>query len=135
MATAGYNFTVSVSATSGGTYSEVPSTDGSFNRTRNILDVTDTSNAGFQQRLAGLADTALSTEANWSASDTALSVIETAYENGSTMYVKFLPDNVAGNGYKVPVLVENFSISSPVGDKISVSVSFQGNGAVTADDA
>ena len=28
MATAGYNFTISVSATSGGTYSEVPSTDG-----------------------------------------------------------------------------------------------------------
>jgi hypothetical protein len=133
MATAGYNFTISVSATSGGTYSEVPSTDGSFNRTRSILDVTDTSNAGFQQRLAGLADTALSTEANWSASDTALSVIETAYENGSIMYVKFLPDGVAGNGKKIPVLVENFSISSPVGDKISVSVSFQGTGEPTAD--
>ena len=135
MATAGYGFKILVSATSGGTYSEVPSTDGSFNRTRNIIETTDTSNAGFAQRLPGLLDTAISTEANWSASDTALSVIETAYENGSTMYVKFLPDNVAGNGYKVPVLVENFSISSPVGDKISVSVSFQGNGAVTADDA
>ena len=135
MATAGYSFKIFVSATSGGTYSEVPATDGSFNRSRDIKDITDTTNPGYQQRLAGLADTALSTEANWSASDTALSVIETAYENGSTMYVKFLPDNVAGNGYKVPVLVENFSISSPVGDKISVSVSFQGNGAVTADDA
>ena len=135
MATAGYNFTISVSATIDGTYSEVPATDGSFNRTRNILDRTDTTNSGFQQRLAGLADTALSTEANWSASDTALGVIETAYESGDTMYVKFLPDSVAGNGYKVPVIVENFSISSPVSDKISVSISFQGNGEPQVDNA
>lgn len=133
MATAGYNFTISVSATSGGTYSEVPSTDGSFNRTRNILEVTDTSNSEYIQRLAGLADTALSTEANWSASDTALGVIETAYENGAIMYVKFLPDGVAGNGKKIPVIVENISISSPIGDKVSVSVSFQGTGEPTAD--
>lgn len=133
MATAGYNFTISVSATSGGTYSEVPATDGSFNRTASILDTTDTSNARFQQRIVGLLDTAISTEANWSASDTALSVIETAFENGDTMYVKFLPDGVAGNGKKIPVVVENFSISSPVADKISVSVSFQGNGEPTAD--
>jgi predicted secreted protein len=135
MATAGYSFKIFVSATSGGTYSEVPATDGSFNRSRDIKDITDTTNPGYQQRLAGLADTALSTEANWSASDTALGVIETAYENGNTMYVKFMPDGVAGNGYKVPVIVENFSISSPVSDKISVSVSFQGNGEPQVDNA
>jgi TP901-1 family phage major tail protein len=135
MATAGYGFKILVSATSGGTYSEVPSTDGSFNRTRNIIETTDTSNAGFAQRLPGLLDTAISTEANWSASDTALGVIETAFENGDTMYVKFLPDNVAGNGYKVPVIVENFSISSPISDKLSVSISFQGNGQPQVDNA
>jgi len=135
MATAGYSFKIFVSATSGGTYSEVPATDGSFNRSRDIKDITDTTNPGYQQRLAGLADTALSTEANWSASDTALGVIETAYENGNTMYVKFMPDGVAGNGYKVPVIVENFSISSPVSDKISVSISFQGNGQPQVDNA
>ena len=135
MATAGYNYTISVSTSKTGTFSEIPSSTGTFNRTANILDVTNTTNAGFNERLVGLLDSACSVEANWSASDTALTAIKSAYDNGTDLWVKVLPDNVTGNGYKFKALVENFNISLDVNSQITVSVSFQGTGEVFADDA
>jgi len=135
MATAGYNYTISVSTSKTGTFNEIPSSTGTFNRTANILDVTDTTNAGFNQRLVGLLDTACSVEANWSASDTALTAIESCYDNRTELWVKVLPDNVAGNGKKFKVVVENFNISLDVNSQITVSASFQATGEVFADDA
>jgi hypothetical protein len=133
--TAGYNFEISVSTSASGVYSEIPSTNGTFNRTSDVLDDTDTTNAGYHTRLLGLLDSACSAEANWSATDTALLAIESAYENRTALFVKILPDGVAGNGKKFPVVVENFNTSMDVTGLVTVSVSFQGNGAVTADDA
>jgi hypothetical protein len=135
MATAGYQFTISVSTSKTGTFSEIPSSTGSFNRTADVLDTTDTTNAGFHQRLINLLDTAASVEANWSSSDTALTAIESAFDNRTELWVKVLPDNVAGNGKKFQVVVENFNVSLDVNSQITVSVSFQGTGAVFADDA
>jgi len=135
MATAGYNYTISVSTSKTGTFSEIPSSTASYNPTRNILDVTDTTNAGYVQRIYNLKDTSVSCEANWSASDTALTAIKSAYDNGTDLWVKVLPDNVTGNGYKFKALVENFNISLDVNSQITVSVSFQGTGEVFADDA
>jgi predicted secreted protein len=135
MATAGYNYTISVSTSKTGTFSEIPSSTGTFNRTANILEVTDTTNAGFNERLVGLLDSACSAEANWSASDTALTAIESSFDNRTELWVKILPDNVAGNGKKFKVVVENFNTSLDVNSQITVSVSFQGTGEVFADDA
>ena len=133
MATAGYNYTISVSTSKTGTFREITSSTGTFNR--NILDVTDTTNAGFNERLVGLLDSACSVEANWSASDTALTAIESSFDNRTELWVKILPDNVAGNGKKFKVVVENFNTSLDVNSQITVSVSFQGTGEVFADDA
>jgi len=135
MATAGYNYTISVSTSKTGTFSEIPSFSGTFNSTRSILEVTDTTNAGYNERLYNLLDSACNVEANWSASDTALTAIKSSFENGTDLWVKVLPDNVAGNGNKFKVLVENFNISLDVNSQVTVSVSFQGTGAVFADDA
>ena len=133
--TAGKNFKISVCATVDGTYQEIKAQNGSFNRTADILDSTDTSNAGFHTRIQGLLDSACSVEAHWAASDSALSIIETAYENRSACFVKILPYGQAGNGKRLPVIVENFNTSLDVTGLATVSVSFQGNGAVTADNA
>ena len=132
---AGYSYKISVSTTSGGTYYEVPSPNGTFNRTSDVLDDTDTTNAGYHSRLIGLLDSACSIESNWSASDTALSTIETSYEGRSELWVKVLPNGVASAGNKFPVVVENYNLSLDVTGLVSLSVSFQGMGAVVADDA
>lgn len=133
--TAGYSYTISVCATAGGAYQEVKSQNGTFNRTADVLDDTDTTNAGYHTRLLGLLDSACSVEAHWDASDLALGIIETAYEGRDVMYVKILPDGQAGNGKKLPVVVENINLSLDVTGLVTHSISFQGAGAVTADDA
>tara|TARA_Y100000004_G_scaffold147002_1_gene168025 strand:+ start:352 stop:762 length:411 start_codon:yes stop_codon:yes gene_type:complete len=133
--TAGYSYTISVCATVDGTYQEIKSQNGTFNRTADVLDDTDTTNAGYHTRLLGLLDSACSVEAHWAASDSALSIIETAYENRSACFVKVLPDGQAGNGKRFPVVIENYNTSLDVTGLATVSISFQGNGAVTADNA
>jgi predicted secreted protein len=132
---AGYNYTISVSTAQSGTYYEIASQNGSFNRTADVLDDTDTTNAGYHTRLLGLLDSACTAEAHWSASDNALSAIESAYENRTALWVKILPDGQASNGKKFPVVVENYNMSLDVTGLVTLSASFQGNGAVIADDA
>ena len=132
---AGYIFTISVATSSGGSFSELAAQNATFNRTANVLDDTDTSNAGYMTRLLGLLDTACNAEVHWAASDTALGLIETAYENRSALWVKILPDNMAGNGKKFPVVVESFNLSIDINGLQTYSMSFQGNGAVVADNA
>lgn len=132
---AGYSFTVSVSTTEDGTYSEIPAKTAGFNRTSNVLDDTDTSNAGYISRLVGLLDTACNVEANWAASNTALSAIETAYEGRSELWVKVLPNGTAGSGKKFSVVVENYNTSLDVAGLVTVSASFQGKAAPVADNS
>lgn len=132
---AGYSYTISVSTSEDGTYYEILSQNGSFNRTADVLDDTDTGNAGYHTRLLGLLDAACNVEAHWAASNSALSAIETAYENRSALWVKVLPDGQASNGKKFPVVVENYNMSLDVTGLVTLSVSLQGNGAVIADDA
>lgn len=132
---AGYVYTLSVSTTEDGTYNELPSMSASFNRTADVLDSTDTTNAGYHQRLLGLLDAACNGEVNWAAADTALTAVETAFTGRSELWVKILPNNVAGAGHKFPVVVESYNIDVSVTDLVKVSVSFQGTGAVIADDA
>ena len=132
---AGYSYTISVSTSEDGTYYEILSQNGSFNRTADVLDDTDTGNAGYHTRLLGLLDSACNVEAHWSDSDNALSAIETAYEGRSALWVKVLPDGQSSNGKKFPVVVENMNMSLDVTGLVTYAISFQGNGAVIADDA
>ena len=132
---AGYSYTVSVSTAQSGTYYEIASQNGTFNRTADVLDDTDTTNSGYHTRLLGLLDSACNVEAHWAASDSALSAIETAYEGRSALWVKVLPDGQASNGKKFPVVVENMNLNLDVTGLVTYTISFQGNGAVIADDA
>ena len=135
MGQAGYVFTISVSTTQGGTYDEIPSSTSGFNRTSDVLDDTDTSNAGYHTRLLGLLDSACNSEANWANANTALDKIVTAFEGRSELWVKILPNNTATEGKKFPVVVENYNTALDVTGLVTVSISFQGTGAVLADDA
>jgi len=132
---AGYQYKIFVSTSQNGTYEEILSTSGSFSNTSDILDDTDTTNQGYHSRIVNLLDSSLSSDVNWSDNNTAQGIIESARENRSSLWVKVLPDGVAGNGKKFPVVVENFDISLSVTDLITGSISLQGAGPVLADDA
>lgn len=132
---AGYNFTLLVATTQSGSFSEISSQNGSFNRTADILDDTDTTNAGYHTRLVGLLDSACSADFHWSATDTAYGLIEAAYEGRSELWVKVLPDGQTSNGKKFQVVIESFNTALDVTGLVTVSASFQGTGAVVADDA
>ena len=134
-ATAAYNFTLSVSTSITGTYYEIPATSGSLERSSEVIDVTDTTNAGYHARILGLLDASVSSEAFWAATDNALDAIEAAYEGRSDLWVKVLPDGIVGNGKKMPVVVESYSIPLDLGAAITQSISFQSNGPLVADDA
>lgn len=135
MGEAGFNFTILVATTKAGTYSELSSNTGEFNRSADVLDDTDTTNAGYHTRLLGLLDTAASTETNWAASQTALDLVESAFENRTELWFKVLPNGVTSEGKKMEVVVENISESFDVTGLVKTSYSFQGKGVVFADDA
>ena len=139
MTTPGYNFNIQVSSSEGGSYSEVKSKTGSFTRTRALTDVTTThditASSKFVKRLANLLDHALSSEALWSSSDTAQGVIETAWENGTDLWVKILPDGTSGNGFRAPFLIESLDIPLGLEDAIPMSISLQGNGPIVVDNS
>ena len=133
--TAGYVFTISVATTKAGTYNELKSKTGSFSRSSDVLDDTNTSNVGFHTRLQGLLDSACSTEVVWESGDTAIDRIESAMENRSELWVKILPDGVSGNGKKFQCVVENINMDLDVSTSVPISYSLQGTGAIFADDA
>lgn len=132
---AGFNFTISVGATQSGPFFEIPSSTGALNRTGDVLDDTDTTNAGFHTRLIGLLDSVANADFNFKVADSAIDLIESAYENRTELWVKVLPDGIATNGKKFPVVVESFNITLAVTDLVTMSAAFQGTGPILADDA
>lgn len=82
--------------------------------------------------IAGLMDGSFSLSGHWdSTEDAALA----GTFDGATVSIIYGP---AGNGsgavrYTASCLVTNYNISSPVGDKVSWSASFQRSGALTRD--
>ena len=134
--TAGYSFIYSVATTINGTYSEIAAVTADLNMSTDIATITDTSNAGYVLRLPGLNDTASSCEANLDVSNTAYGHITTARTNRTDLFLKVVPDGVTGNGFKLPVVVENITFGGmSMSGPLTYSVSFQGNGAVVADNA
>lgn len=127
---AGYSGKVQVSADDI-SYSDLPLNSPSLNDALNMLDLTDLSNssAGNKTRGYGLRDWSISGEGNYTGANAAISILRTAFNNRTAVYVKFLPDGSTGK--KGQVLVENINISLPVDDKTTFSVSLQGTGAVT----
>tara|TARA_R110000868_G_scaffold33755_8_gene122248 strand:- start:3021 stop:3434 length:414 start_codon:yes stop_codon:yes gene_type:complete len=134
-AIAGYSHSLLVATSKSGTYSELYVNSDSFDRAADILDVTDTGNVGYHSRIVGLKDSSFSAEGFWRTGDTGQDIVEAAYENNTELWIKVLPDNIAGNGKKAQVVVESFNMSLDVTSPATFSASLQGTGAVFADDA
>ena len=132
---AGFNAVVSVSTTSGGTYTKIAGlNDASLQRIRDLLDTTnfkDANDAPVRKRIYGLKDRSLSLSGDLDLSDSNGQVLlSDAIDDGTNVFIKYLPDGT--NGWQVEFLVENFDMQSTPDGKNEFSCSLQATGDATA---
>lgn len=130
MGQAAYVKKVQVSS-DGTTYYDVPATSSSLNAGGDLLDDTNlANNAGYRSRIYGLNDWSVDITADYDGADQAIQVLRTAKLNKTKVYVKYLPDG--STGFSGQGLVEKFNLSGEVGGKEEVSITIQGDDALSA---
>lgn len=133
-ATATYVKKVYVGATSSGTFEEIPANTASLNMGTDLFEDTNfANNAGYKTRVYTLADTSVSIDGFWVSGGAAQTILLNAKLNRTTVFFKYLPNGVAGDGFKIEMCVESFNQSSGTGDVEAISASLQGTAAPTAD--
>lgn len=129
MATAGYLNNIAVS-TDDVTYNVIGGCNANtFPNARAMLDVTefgDTAN----DRIAGLFDFSPTAGGHYDASDTAQTAIQSAFLNGTAIYVRSLFDGT--NGYKVQCRVSTFELTPELTGTTTFSATFVTIAAPTA---
>jgi predicted secreted protein len=104
--------------------------DVSFPRSRDELDVTEFGDSA-KDRLAGLKDAEFSLSGNWpGAADTGYARLETAYGDGSTVHVVYLPNGTTG--FELQAKVLSLELSGSVDGLVTFSASCKGIGAAIA---
>lgn len=105
---------------------------GSLSRSAETADATNKDNYG--------APTAIVTRMPWNFScdgalnpaDPAIAEMTTVWKTGVETYVKWDESAISGEVVSGPVLITKFSKDAPMGDLVSYSVEFQGNGQLAA---
>jgi hypothetical protein len=85
--------------------------------------------------VSGLQDTSVDTSGHFNAGDAPQGVIRAAKASGATVYVTLLsdPSAAAGSqGWRVPMLVGEFTAKATVSSLVEFTAKFSGNGAPTA---
>ena len=142
---AAYVKKLEVSADNGTTWYKLPCTSPSLEIGGDILDDTEmATNSGYRSRIHGLSDFSCNADSNFipltgvALTDAAsgakgFDVIKTAKLTRASVKVRYLPTGAVDvNGLQGNVVVETFSHSGDVGGLETVSISLQGNGALTA---
>ena len=128
-ATPGFNATIEVSADDS-TYNSIGiANQASSTLSRAMLEVTQFGDAAID-RIYGLKDTPFTVSGHYDDSDTGQAQIQAANINGTSLYVRFLPDG--STGWKALCLVESYEAAAGVGDTATFSISFQAIAAPTA---
>jgi hypothetical protein len=142
---AAYVKKLEVSADGGTNWYKLPATSPSLEIGGDVLDDTEmATNAGYRSRIHGLSDFSMNADSifkpltgnapNDAASGAkGFDVLKTAKLTRATIKMRYLPTgSVDVNGLQGNVIVETFSHSGDVGGLETVSISLQGNGALTA---
>jgi hypothetical protein len=145
---AAYVKKLEVSADGGDTWYKLPATSPSLEIGGDLLDDTElATNQGFRSRVHGLSDFSASADSVFkpltgnSGNDAAsgakgFDIVRTAKLNKTSILMRYLPTGaVDANGLQGQVIVETFSHSGDVGGLETVSISLQGNGALSAANA
>lgn len=123
MGTAGYLSTFAVSE-DGTTYNTVGGcNNGNMPFARAMLEVTEFGDSAVD-RISGLADQSATVSGHYIGSDTAQAALIAGLQNGTDVYVRWLPDGT--NGFVVRGKVENFEVSAGVDATVEFSCTVQG---------
>jgi len=130
MAMKGKDMAIKVS-TDGAAWNDVADIkEGSMNNAGNNIDISVIDN-DYINRMQGLKDVTYSLSGFYNSSDTnGQTVIRTAWENASNLYIGFLPDGT--DGWEQKVVVSAFDISGDVGGAVELSIELEGADAVAA---
>jgi len=107
--------------------------DASLSRGGEVLDDTAFMDNpdGFRSRLIGLRDWSINASGDYDGTDTNGQVaILSAWENGTALYVQYLPDGTSG--VKGQCVVESFEQNGDVAGKEQMSFVLQADGALSA---
>lgn len=121
MATAGYLNDIDVS-TDDTTYNTIGGCNSTtFPMARQVLDTTEFEDTAVD-RILGLWDFSPTAGGHYDASDTGQSAIQSAFINGTDLYVRVLPDGT--NGYKVKCKVSTFELNPELTGTSTFSATF-----------
>jgi len=133
---AAYIKKIQVSVTgANGTWKNLPATSPSLEIGGDVLDDTSIINEGFRSRILGLHDFSASADSNWDPTNEGLPLVRAAKMNRTPLFVQYLPDGTHTHGVKGACVVETYNHAGDVGDLETVSISLQGNGALSASTA
>jgi len=99
----------------------------------NLRDATTKDSGGDAERLPGLREWSLSTDALYSEDYTGAGVDElfAAIKNGTKLAVKFSTNNIGDHEYAGNAYVTDLSMNAGTEENATYSASFQGTGAIT----
>lgn len=122
---------VSVATTSGGTYTQVDGlTSFGMSRKGSPIEIT-LIGAEFIERMNGLKDASYSLGGFYEPADTNGQVaIETAWMNGSDLFIKVLADGT--NGFRQQVVVDTFDTDGEADGGVEMSIELSGAAAMVA---
>lgn len=130
--TAGYKAKVAHSTTSGGTYTTIDGVKSvSVKRNRAELEISDfADNDGWKRFISGMAEITVDISGDRDTASTQQEALLTAILNGTTVFLRILPDGVAG--FRGEFLVNSFDPSDAMDGTDQFSVSLRMTGAPTA---
>ena len=97
-----------------------------LNREVNTIDATHKQVAGWAYSIAGQGSWSVDTDGVLLADDTALDVLEEAFENKESVTIQWT--NPGGKSYKGDAILTTYPIEAPMDDVMTYSMSFQGQG-------
>ncbi len=100
--------------------------------TAGSIDVSSRSGAGWKEKLAGMRDWKVSNQQIWVADDAAFELLETAWLEGSEIFVLMLDAEVeTGFGYSGNAIVTKLGRAEPLEGGLTCDIELEGTGELT----
>ena len=118
-----------------GTYNDLNSLrEATLNETKTMSDSTTREDGQWMSFLNGLKSATISANCAWDESDTVLTTLVDAYDDNTTLHVRWRHDNSGGlRQARAEVLVSSMTRGAPTDDTQTIDIEFQITGSVTYD--